>query len=220
MRIAPVLLPHLRPGSAVTLWKDVIAATVLTHRDEAAAAASVGMVGVLAECMALVPSASVATPVSAPAPEWWPRTFLRYARAVETGAVYQARWPGGEFSGSLCDLVEQRVLPAVAAGANLLDADADARSGAYLLETVPAVLLILARHGGDPEETIVRAVNDTWDNDTIGAVVGAAVGALHGVDALPKRWRDRLLGRTREADDGRVQALIDRAVEVFLSGGC
>jgi ADP-ribosyl-[dinitrogen reductase] hydrolase len=36
------------------------------------------------------------------------------------------------------------------------------------------------RHADDPEEAILRAVSDTKDNDTIGAIVGAAVGALHG----------------------------------------
>ncbi|HEU4630236.1 MAG TPA: ADP-ribosylglycohydrolase family protein, partial [Gemmatimonadaceae bacterium] len=54
-------------------------------------------------------------------------------------------------------------------------------------------------------------VNDTYDNDTIAAIVGAAVGALHGVDALPARWRTGLLGRTRAADDGRVFELIELA---------
>jgi len=38
--------------------------------------------------------------------------------------------------------------------------------GAFLLETVPSVIYILMRHGNDPEESIVRAVNDTKDNDT------------------------------------------------------
>ena len=90
-------------------------------------------------------------------------------------------------------------------------------SGAFLLETVPCVLYILACHGGDPEEAIVRAVNDTWDNDTIASVVGAAVGALHGEEALPLRWQEGLLGRTREADDGHVQGLIERAVGAFAS---
>ena len=62
-------------------------------------------------------------------------------------------------------------------------------SGAFLLETVPSVLYILERHGNDPEEAIVRAVNDTRDNDTVAAIVGAAVGALHGAIRLPERWR-------------------------------
>ena len=63
----------------------------------------------------------------------------------------------------------------------------------------------------DPEEALVRAVNDTRDNDTVGAIVGAAVGALHGTEALPDRWRRGLLGRTRADDDGRVFELIEKA---------
>lgn len=35
------------------------------------------------------------------------------------------------------------------------------------------------------EEAIIQTVNDTHDNDTIAAIVGAAVGALHGEGALP-----------------------------------
>jgi ADP-ribosylglycohydrolase len=54
------------------------------------------------------------------------------------------------------------------------------QSGAYLLETVPSVLNIIMLHADNPEEAIVRAVNDTFDNDTLAAIVGAAVGALHG----------------------------------------
>jgi ADP-ribosyl-[dinitrogen reductase] hydrolase len=86
-------------------------------------------------------------------------------------------------------------------------------SGAFLLETVPSVLYVLARHGDDPEEAIVRAVNDTRDNDTVAAIVGAAVGALHGADRLPERWRAGLLGRTGADDDGRVFQLVDQARE-------
>jgi ADP-ribosylglycohydrolase len=91
-------------------------------------------------------------------------------------------------------------------------------SGAFLMETVPTVLYILMRHGDDPEEAIVRAVNDTKDNDTVGAIVGAAVGATHGVDALPLRWRDGLLGRTGAADDGRIFELVALAQQRWLAG--
>ncbi|HXH25319.1 MAG TPA: ADP-ribosylglycohydrolase family protein [Vicinamibacterales bacterium] len=52
------------------------------------------------------------------------------------------------------------------------------QSRAYLVETVPCAVYILMRYGQDPEEAIVRAVNDTVDNDTTAAIVGAAVGAL------------------------------------------
>ena len=42
----------------------------------------------------------------------------------------------------------------------------------------PALLYIPARHAHDLEEAFVRTVNDTKDNNTIVAIVGAAVGAL------------------------------------------
>jgi ADP-ribosylglycohydrolase len=96
-----------------------------------------------------------------------------------------------------------------------LEAGHDWYSGAYLLETVPSVLYILMRHGNNPEEAIVRAVNDTKDNDTVAAIVGAAVGALHGKEALPKRWVDNLSGRTSLHDDGRIFELLRLARETF-----
>jgi ADP-ribosylglycohydrolase len=207
MRIAPILLPHLHSMSGA-LWRDAVVATVLTHRDEAAVAASVGFIGLLAELLARSASGS-------PAAEWWPVTFIEYARRVETGARYGCRVPNDPFRGTLSERVEQTVLPALASGLTVAKAADAWFSGAYLLETVPCVLLILARHGDDAEEAVVRAVNDTWDNDTTAAIVGAAVGALHGEGGLPERWRKGLLGRTREEDDGRVQRLIDRAVEAF-----
>jgi ADP-ribosyl-[dinitrogen reductase] hydrolase len=86
-------------------------------------------------------------------------------------------------------------------------------SGAFLLKTVPSALYILARHAQEPETAIIRAVNDTKDNDTIAAIVGAAVSALHGRRALPSQWVAGLLGRTCEDDDGRVFALIAQARE-------
>lgn len=70
-------------------------------------------------------------------------------------------------------------------------------------------------HAENSEEAIVRAVNDTWDNDTVAAIVGAAVGALHGTVRLPARWRDGLSGRTGLRDDGRIAALLAEAERVF-----
>jgi len=54
-------------------------------------------------------------------------------------------------------------------------------------------------------------VNDTMDNDTIAAIVGALVGTLHGRESVPRRWREGLLGRTAEADDGRIFELVAEA---------
>jgi ADP-ribosylglycohydrolase len=71
----------------------------------------------------------------------------------------------------------------------------------------------LACHCREPETAILRAVNDTKDNDTIAAIAGAAVGAFHGRRALPSEWIDGLLGRTTADDDGRVFELIAQARE-------
>ena len=54
-------------------------------------------------------------------------------------------------------------------------------------------------------------MNDCYDNDTVAAIVGAAVGALHGKDAIPARWQQGLLGRTMQSDDGRIFELIAAA---------
>jgi ADP-ribosylglycohydrolase len=119
----------------------------------------------------------------------------------------------GTWSGPLWRFVQEHV-PRLADVAPL-DAQSEWHSGAYLLETVPTVLHILMHHADDPEAAIVCAVNDTKDNDTIAAIVGAAVGALHGETALPERWRRNLLGRLGDADDGRVFELIDQAIRRF-----
>ena len=71
------------------------------------------------------------------------------------------------------------------------------------------VLFILAKWGHNPEQALITAVNDTKDNDTVAAIVGAAVGALHGENALPKHWWKNLLGRLGQDDDGRIQELLD-----------
>jgi ADP-ribosyl-[dinitrogen reductase] hydrolase len=77
------------------------------------------------------------------------------------------------------------------------------------------VIYILMRYGDKPEDAIIRSVNDTLDNDTVAAIVGAAVGALHGRHALPERWLSGLAGRTTVDDDGRVFELLARARQVF-----
>lgn len=61
-----------------------------------------------------------------------------------------------------------RTMPEVGVLRSALYADLDVLaagrrwySGALLLETMPSALRILAGHADDPEEAIVRAVNDT-----------------------------------------------------------
>lgn len=206
MRIAPVLIPHLQTPSA-RLWEECIIASMMTHNDSASTSSCVAFVAILWDLLSMD---------HPPEPEWWFDRYIEIARPLETKRRYRPR--GGafvEFEGSITDFVEQNVVTAHQDELSVVEACNSWYSGAFLLETVPSALYILAKHGHDAEEAIVRAVNDTKDNDTIGAIVGAAVGALHGAEKLPLRWRENLLGRTRGRDDGRVFELLEQARSRF-----
>lgn len=205
MRITPILLPHLRQPSPA-LWADAALAGMITHNDSASSAACVAFVSMLWSLLGRR---------RPPGPGWWVTTFCAAAAPLERD-VYTPR--GGDFRDFRGTLSQWLTL-------RLADIHTDPRdtatlcdtwhSGAYLLETMACVLAILERHGDDPEQAVIRAVNDTKDNDTVGAIVGAAVGALHGRDAWPKRWVEGLTGGLTQRDRGTVFSLIDRAERTF-----
>ena len=62
-------------------------------------------------------------------------------------------------------------------------------NGAFVLETTPVVLWCLLSMQDDPEEALVTAVMGGRDSDTIAAMLGNLLGALHGEDCFPARWR-------------------------------
>jgi ADP-ribosyl-[dinitrogen reductase] hydrolase len=201
MRIAPMLIPHLRTATS-DLWVDIALSAMITHNDSGSISACLAFIGILWDLLRFD---------SAPDPGWWVQRYVEIAHDLEVTA-YRPR--GGEFAGfqgPVWRFVEERLPEALEADRPAAEACSAWYSGAFILETVPSALYMLMRHAGDPEEAIMRAVNDTRDSDTIGAIVGAAIGALHGMDALPKRWRDGLLGRTAADDDGRIYDLLTDA---------
>ena len=48
-------------------------------------------------------------------------------------------------------------------------------------------------HANSFEEALVDTVHRGGDTDTNGAICGALLGALYGIDAIPKRWVDTVL---------------------------
>jgi ADP-ribosyl-[dinitrogen reductase] hydrolase len=197
-RIAPVLLPFLRQPS-VDLWADAVLAGMVTHNDYASNAACAATAGILWELL------SMQTP---PHPEWWAESFYRLASRLEGKTMYPARMPGLAYRGPVADFVRQETKKAIQGNWTTLQAGETWGSGGYLLETLPTAVYILARYGHDPEQAIIRAVNDTKDSASVAAIVGAAVGALHGKQALPQRWLAGLLGRTSSHNDGHIFGLI------------
>lgn len=206
MRIAPVLIPHLREAST-ELWADAALCTMITHNDSVAISSAVAFVALLWELLAMD---------GPPSSEWWLSRFVHVLRDLECEESYQGQSPEMKgFHGPLWKLLGQELPRAWERNMTVREACDRWYSGAYLLETVPCVLYTLMKHGNDPEEAIVRAVNDTWDNDTTAAIVGAAVGALHGRDGLPPRWIEGLSGRTAAADDGRVFEILAAARDLW-----
>ena len=63
------------------------------------------------------------------------------------------------------------------------------------------VALWCAHRAADFEEALIAIVNAGGDTDTNGAVAGAVLGARFGLEAIPRRWRDRVakLRADREA---------------------
>lgn len=101
---------------------------------------------------------------------------------------------GGNLEGVLDAAVSDIGEPAVADAILSVPGVArdDLRSGGYVLDTLTASFwCVLNRNGA--EEAIVTAVSLGDDADTTGAVTGALAGAAHGLEAIPERWRNRLL---------------------------
>lgn len=204
MRIAPVVLPHLE-GGGTGLWRDAVIAAAVTHNDPLAIGTALAFVDLLTTLLHLD---------GPPEPTWILDRWSQVVRPFEPEIAYAPRGASA-VQAPTWRAAQIDVRRALDGGLPTLAALGRWQSGAYLLETVPCVLLLLARYADDPEEAVVRAVNDTKDNDTIGAIVGAAMGALYGRSAWPQRWIDGLSGHLQGDDTGEVQRLIERSRERF-----
>ncbi|MCX6001447.1 MAG: ADP-ribosylglycohydrolase family protein [Chloroflexi bacterium] len=205
MRISPLLLPYLA-NPHISLYADTALDGMITHNSYASNAACVAFMYILWQLlgMAAVPQAN-----------WWHETYCRLAKEMEGEASYQPPALPGSYRGPLWKYVEMKVTDALKCDLTTAEVSRELSYGFDLFVTVPSVLYILARHSHNAEEAITRAVNDTVDNDSAGAIVGAAAGALHGLGGLPGKWIEGLTGRTHESDDGRVFKLILLANKKF-----
>jgi ADP-ribosylglycohydrolase len=197
-----LVLQPVRSGPA--LARDIATFAAVTHNEPGAIASAVAWVRLLA-----LLSAGTGGPDRGDILE----LFLETHAPLEGPTRYRPRGGGmaGRFEGTLTDFLRQTVPDGLARGLSVLEFGDLTYSGAFLLETLPVTLFIVARHGNDPDQAIRAAVNHTRDNDTIASLVASAMGALHGMDAFRPDWVTGLLGRTGANDDGRVQALIARA---------
>lgn len=70
-------------------------------------------------------------------------------------------------------------------------------NGSYCLEAFSLAMFIFLKYHDNPEEAIIHAVNSYGyyggDTDSIALLTGAMVGAYHGDEVIPERWKEKLV---------------------------
>jgi ADP-ribosyl-[dinitrogen reductase] hydrolase len=126
------------------------------------------------------------------------------AKAMAVARLVGPKQPGprgllGELAAA-AEPIDERAAQAIARLGPLLDEPMEAGLeatgvGGFVMETVPAALLIYAHNSEDLEAAVVAAVAAGGDTDSIASMVGALSGAAAGHEAIPARWVEGLLGR-------------------------
>lgn len=81
------------------------------------------------------------------------------------------------------------------------------RASGYILDTMQTVLHFFF-NTDNFEDCLKQTVNRGEDADTTGAIVGMLAGALYGVEAIPKRWLDKLDKKIKHEIELQVHALL------------
>lgn len=97
-------------------------------------------------------------------------------------------------------------------------------TSALVWESVPFVIAVVRAHINSFRDGVLAAVNAGGDTDSNGAMVGAMLGALHGVSGIPEEWVEELEARDEilTLADGLFD-LLDahhRRMDTFLSRYC
>jgi ADP-ribosyl-[dinitrogen reductase] hydrolase len=226
MRIAPVLIPYLREQANMReLWSDVILDTMMTHNDALAIGSSLAFVDMLTNLLRLdspPDASSVLHKFCSILSETVGERRYQSRRSFKSSINFKMKaLLRGEPVFLLGDddpseFIRRTVAYALQNEVSVEEFGNQISSGAYLLETVPISLYILLKNLYNPQNAMIEAVNYTKDNDTIAAIVGAAIGALYGRTIFKDSWITQLSGRIREKDDGTIFRLIEET-KYFLS---
>lgn len=214
MRIAPIIVPYIKNPS-IELWVDTILASALTHNDRASTSSCIALIRILWDIFRL--GDKLLNNPQIPFSEWVLETWCSTMKEFEGSKTFYFSRNIDRFphAGNCWKHTLNQVSKALEEKLSVEDACDIWGSGAYLPETIPSILYILCTHHDSYEDGVLKAVNCTRDNDTIGAVVGAVLGALHGKQNIPEGWVANLSGRTNRTNDGEVQRLIAQAKTIW-----
>ena len=130
----------------------------VTHRDERAVEGALFVAEVAASCVRITSGASR-------------HTVLDESRPVVTNAQL------GEAIDRAVGLANRRA----ATG----DAARLCGTSGFVVHTVPFATFCFLRHGDDPMRALAEAISAGGDTDSVGAILGGWLGALHGEAGLP-----------------------------------
>ena len=109
-----------------------------------------------------------------------------------TARIPRDTWLSRQMTNAL-DLAASAATPLdLVADLNDRVANASYAFGTVAPETLASAFAIVAATGGDPTVALPLAGMIAKQSDSMPAMVGALTGAVHGAEALPKRWRDKL----------------------------
>jgi poly(ADP-ribose) glycohydrolase ARH3 len=125
--------------------------------------------------------------------------------APQESAKLQALWPELQELTSEPSLRDRLVLVRELLQQPASDAEAQRRlgSGVRSRESVLFALFLALRYADQPLDGLFAAVNAGGDTDTVAAMTGSVLGALHGAAIFPTEWLELL-----EAGEDGVQGLL------------
>lgn len=90
-------------------------------------------------------------------------------------------------------------------GVSVVDATGEFGRACYLPSTFPSLMHAALKHGDDLPTALLECCRAGGDNASRCAVLGAWLGAVHGIDAIPAPWLERLPARSEvETLTGRL----------------
>lgn len=203
MRISPIIIPYLKnPHSS--MYADAALDAMITHNSYANIACCVAFVNILWSLLMME---------RLPEKEWWINTYYNFASKIEKNSNYYQNHI--LYKETLSMLANRIVLSALQDNLSVVEFCNKYGAGASIFETVPVVIYILSKYANNPEQAIIRAVNDTEDNDTIASIVGAAIGALYGTSVFLDGWIERLDGSLGKDNNDSIFKLILMARNKF-----
>ena len=162
MRIAPVGI-LCSSSNLDGLVRKVIEVSMLTHNTSSALGAAAGVAGIISGLIdSLVPSDAV---------------------AVGIEAAERASLHGAQDGGDIVLRIKRAVEIAASGDGELLRKEIG--TSVQATESVPCAIGLFVLHQSDPWQGCCDAASIGDDTDTIAAITGSMLGALHGPDGFP-----------------------------------